>query len=145
MGSGGFAATRNNFTGILEKLKAEHSSKTDSIGKSEEKEKKKKKKKKSKSDNKSGMTLAQNKVVAGHAAKMRSAKDLSTKSKADLAAIFGTTEVDTMLSKSTSNKKKKRKRSKDSGERKKKSKKATNSNNTKEDVEIEGTAITASA
>jgi len=37
----------------------------------------------------SGITLAQNRVAAGHARKMRDAKDLSSKSDADMAAIFG--------------------------------------------------------
>jgi Pin2-interacting protein X1 len=36
-----------------------------------------------------GITLAQNRVAAGHARKMRDAKDLSSKSDADMAAIFG--------------------------------------------------------
>ena len=36
-----------------------------------------------------GLTLAKNKVLAGHSHKIRDAKDLTTKSAADMAAIFG--------------------------------------------------------
>ena len=39
--------------------------------------------------NKKGIRLPQNKVQAGHARKMREAKDISNKSSADMAAIFG--------------------------------------------------------
>jgi len=128
----------------LEKLKAEHSSiNADDSNRSDEKSKKKKKKRKT--EKKSGMTLAQNKVAAGHAAKMRSAKDLSTKSKEDLAAIFGTTEVDVMLTKSTATvKKSKRKRSKESsGGKKKKSKKEINKNMKLDAEETAATAVQA--
>jgi len=76
-------------------------------GRSSSKKSKKEKKKKSKSSSKkakkaekktkhrgkrdkdSKITLAQNRVAAGHARKMRDAKDLSSKSDADMAAIFG--------------------------------------------------------
>ena len=37
----------------------------------------------------SGLTLAQNRVAAGHSRKMREAKDLNSKSAADMAAVFG--------------------------------------------------------
>mmetsp|Transcript_12737 Transcript_12737/g.26979 ORF Transcript_12737/g.26979 Transcript_12737/m.26979 type:complete len:287 (+) Transcript_12737:134-994(+) len=37
----------------------------------------------------SGLTLPQNRVAAGHSRKMREAKDLNSKSAADMAAVFG--------------------------------------------------------
>ncbi len=117
-GSEGFSQTSANFHGVLAKLNAEHGSGSSSGASSDEdsgsasgrnsskKSKKEKKKKKSKSSKKAKkaekktkhrgkrdkdnkITLAQNRVAAGHARKMRDAKDLSSKSAADMAAIFG--------------------------------------------------------
>jgi len=79
-GEEGFNATKNNFLGVLEKLKEEHGIKN---------EKKSKKSKKKKKNADGGITLAQNRVSAGHSRKMRDSKDLSKKSKEDMAAIFG--------------------------------------------------------
>ena len=78
-GDEGFHVTKNNFLGVLERLKQEHDT-----GKMDKKKKKKRKKKDSE-----GLILAQNRVNAGHARKMRESKDLSKKSKEDMAAIFG--------------------------------------------------------
>lgn len=77
-GEEGFSATKSNFLGVLEKLKEEHGVRND------KKNKKSKKKRK-----KTEITLAQNRVSAGHSRKMRDSKDLSKKSKEDMAAIFG--------------------------------------------------------
>uniref|UniRef100_A0A7S2WGB8 PinX1-related protein 1 n=1 Tax=Eucampia antarctica TaxID=49252 RepID=A0A7S2WGB8_9STRA len=79
-GEEGFNSTKNNFLGVLEKLKQEHG------GKKGKKNKKSKKKSKA---TEGGVTLAQNRVSAGHSRKMRESKDLSKKSKEDMAAIFG--------------------------------------------------------
>ena len=81
-GDEGFHVTKNNFLGVLERLKQEHDT-----GKMDKKKKKKRKKKATKDSE--GITLAQNRVNAGHARKMRESKDLSKKSKEDMAAIFG--------------------------------------------------------
>jgi Pin2-interacting protein X1 len=85
LGEEGFSTTSRNFHGVLANLQDMHG---------EGDEKKKKKSKKSKKKKKStggsgGLTLSQNRVAAGHAKKMREAKDLSKKSTQDMAAIFG--------------------------------------------------------
>merc|ERR1711976_916240 len=59
----------------------------DERSKKSKKSKKKKKDKKSKDDG--SLTLSQNLVTAGHARKMRESKDLTKKSKEDMAAVFG--------------------------------------------------------
>merc|ERR1712226_198802 len=82
-GSQGWSQTADSFASVLSSLQAEHGT--------AKKSKKKKKK----------LVLAKNKVTAGHSRKMREAKDLTTKSESDMAAIFGV-KVET--------KKKKRKR-----------------------------------
>ena len=80
-GDEGFHVTKNNFLGVLERLKQEHDTGKD--------DKKKKKQKRKVTKDGEGITLAQNRVNAGHARKMRESKDLSKKSKEDMAAIFG--------------------------------------------------------
>jgi len=72
-GSNGWSQTNTNFQSILSSLQEKHV-----IPPKDEKKKKKK-----------NLILAQNKVNAGHSKKMRHAKDLSTKSREDIAAIFG--------------------------------------------------------
>jgi Pin2-interacting protein X1 len=87
-GDDGFSKTSKNFHGVLANLHAEHG--TNGNDKSSKKSKKKKKDKtKSGSSNSNSLTLSQNKVTAGHARKMRDSKDLTKKSKEDMAAIFG--------------------------------------------------------
>jgi Pin2-interacting protein X1 len=81
-GEEGFNVTRQNYHGVLEKLKQEHGGAA--VDKQNNKSKKTSSKKKS-----STTTLAQNRVSAGHARKMRESKDLTKKSKEDMAAIFG--------------------------------------------------------
>mmetsp|Transcript_2575 Transcript_2575/g.3861 ORF Transcript_2575/g.3861 Transcript_2575/m.3861 type:complete len:245 (-) Transcript_2575:42-776(-) len=99
LGSEGFSVTSRNFHGVLANLYAEHgnggassSSKKDKKkrkkGDKEKKSNKKDKKKDSKESD-SGLTLSSKRVTAGHAQKMRDAKDLTKKSKEDMAAIFG--------------------------------------------------------
>ena len=96
----------------------------------------KKTKHRGKRDKDSKITLAQNRVAAGHARKMRDAKDLSSKSQADMAAIFGvkvehyrppaiaaigaTSNDDAASKKSKKKQKKKKSKSKEKKEKKKK-------------------------
>ena len=104
-GNSGFDESRSNFKNVLERLKEQHGQgRADNEINEDKVSKKKKKKRKDKTSKKSSkskkskkVSLAQNRVQAGHAKKMREAKDLSTKSKADLAAIFGTTDIDSMI------------------------------------------------
>lgn len=156
-GSEGFSQTSANFHGVLAKLNAEHGSGSSSgassdedsgsaSGRSSSKKSKKEKKKRSKSSKKAKkaekktkhrgkrdkdnkITLAQNRVAAGHSRKMRDAKDLSSKSDADMAAIFGVkvehyrppaaiaagggTKSDDAASKKSKRKQKKKSKSKD--------------------------------
>ncbi len=111
-GDSGWQQTNAAFHGVLANLKKEHSTNNSSSSsdddandkearKKRKKEEKKRKKKEEKrrakaaangstsSDGVSGVRLAQNKVQAGHARKMREAKDIKNKSAADMAAIFG--------------------------------------------------------
>lgn len=104
-GNDGWNQTTDTFASVLKHLKSQHSSISDdtdsNIGTTTKKKKKKKKK----------LVLAQNKVTAGHSRKMREAKDLTTKSQSDMAAIFGTS-----LPTVTTTMKQKRKRSKKNSE-----------------------------
>lgn len=111
-GDSGWQQTNAAFHGVLANLKREHSNNSSSIEaddkesrkkrKKEEKKRKKKEEKRrakaaanggdtgsSSSGGNNGIRLAQNKVQAGHARKMREAKDLRNKSAQDMAAIFG--------------------------------------------------------
>ena len=113
-GDSGWQQTNAAFHGVLANLKKEHNSNNNSDNddaadddkearKKRKKEEKKRKKKEEKrrakaaaadgsASNDNGVTgirLAQNKVQAGHARKMREAKDIKNKSAADMAAIFG--------------------------------------------------------
>jgi len=81
-GSEGWSKTADGFASVLSSLQP--------VGEAKKKKKKKK------------LVLAKNKVTAGHSRKMREAKDLTTKSESDMAAIFG--------GKVETKKKKKRKR-----------------------------------
>jgi len=92
-GEDGFSSTSKNFHGVLANLHAEHGS-----DKTSKKDKKKRRKNGDEKDDVSqksikttgsGLTLSKKKVTAGHAKKMRDSKDLSKKSKEDMAAIFG--------------------------------------------------------
>ncbi len=105
-GDSGWQQTNAAFHGVLANLKKEHSNNnsdddTKEARKKRKKEEKKRKKKEEKrrakaaaaadgsASNDGGIRLAQNKVQAGHARKMREAKDIKNKSAADMAAIFG--------------------------------------------------------
>ncbi len=91
LGEVGFSSTSRNFHGVLATLREEHGDTSSRSSKKKSKKSKKKSKEKKKDDtsNSSGLTLSTRRVTAGHAAKMRDAKDLSKKSKEDMAAIFG--------------------------------------------------------
>lgn len=84
----GFSVTSRNFHGVLASLKEHHGSTVDSQSSTSSK-KSKKSKSKSLKRSESGLTMPSNRVTAGHARKMREAKDLNSKSKEDMAAIFG--------------------------------------------------------
>jgi Pin2-interacting protein X1 len=110
-GDSGWQQTNAAFHGVLANLKKEHSNISSGSDdgddnkearkkrKKEEKKRKKKEEKRrakaaadgggSSSASGSGIRLAQNKVQAGHARKMREAKDIRSKSAQDMAAIFG--------------------------------------------------------
>ena len=83
-GDEGFSVTSRNFHGVLANLHAEHGEST-----SKDKKKMKKAEKKKSERSESGLTLSSKRVTAGHARKMREAKDLTNKSKEEMAAIFG--------------------------------------------------------
>ena len=87
-GDDGFSKTSQNFHGVLAQLHAEHGNAESNKSKKKSK-KKKKDSKKEKGEDSSSLTLSKNKVTAGHARKMRESKDLTKKSKEDMAAIFG--------------------------------------------------------
>jgi len=70
-----FSEIRNQYHSVLDNLKETHATAVDQQSTS-------------KNDNKK-LVLAQNKVTAGHAKKWRQAKDVSTKSDQDMAAIMG--------------------------------------------------------
>jgi len=91
-GSDGWEQTNTNFQSILNSLQQNHGT---IIPNDNDDDKKKKKKSKKEKRKKRDLILAQNKVTAGHSKKWRNAKDLSTKSREDIAAIFGTTVSDT--------------------------------------------------
>jgi len=86
---GGPSESTGNFASVLANLKAHHGTTNDK--KKKKKQSSKKKAGKSKHSKKT-LSLPSNKVVAGHARKMREAK-FGAKSAQDLACIFGNTEV----------------------------------------------------
>lgn len=111
-GGKGWNDTNAGFHGVLASLKREYStvsgsgsgSENDEDGAAKKKRKKEEKKRKKKeekrraknnsgnsssSEGNNGVRLPQNKVQAGHARKMREAKDIRNKSAEDMAAIFG--------------------------------------------------------
>ncbi len=111
-GDSGWQQTNAAYHGVLASLKKEYSSNISSSDDADDKEARKKRKKEEKkrkkkeekrrakaaaaadnggasNDGSSGIRLAQNKVQAGHARKMREAKNIKNKSAADMAAIFG--------------------------------------------------------
>ena len=93
--------TSKNYAGVLANLQKEYGGDVSSSVKKEKKRKRKEEKRakkktaagdESSDDNVGGgssLRLAQNKVQAGHARKMRDAKDIRNKSAADMAAVFG--------------------------------------------------------
>merc|ERR1712232_29345 len=85
-GSNGWGKTNTNFQSLLNSLQQNHIP-NNSDNDNDDKKKKRKRK--------TDLILAQNKVTAGHSKKWRNAKDLSTKSREDIAAIFGTTVSNT--------------------------------------------------
>uniref|UniRef100_A0A7S0CLK2 G-patch domain-containing protein n=1 Tax=Proboscia inermis TaxID=420281 RepID=A0A7S0CLK2_9STRA len=89
MNSTGWSETRANYQSVLSNLKATHGSANSRSPIMKKKKSKKDKRRKLSKKRVGGLTLAQNKVTSGYAAKMRNAKDLSTKSSQDMAAIFG--------------------------------------------------------
>ena len=107
-GEKGWQDTNQGFFGVLASLQKEYGTGIagkDDVGndgneneetrKRRKKEEKKSKKREEKRKNKNGSSsgdgvrLARNKVQAGHARKMREAKDIRNKSAEDMAAIFG--------------------------------------------------------
>jgi hypothetical protein len=88
-GSQGWNRTTDGYASVLQSLQAQHGTGATSnaagevIAAAADGSSKKSKKKKKK------LVLAKNRVTAGHSRKLREAKDLSTKSQADMAAIFG--------------------------------------------------------
>lgn len=95
---GGNSESTATFANVLKNLQAHHNNNNSSNSddsSSDERKRKKKKKDKKKKDKKNtaikakrGLALPQNKVLAGHARKMRAAK-FGAKSQADMACIFG--------------------------------------------------------
>lgn len=96
-GQDGFSTTCRNFHSLLASLKPEHGESDESEEAKKERKKKKKRQKKRKKreetsedeGDKSVITLATNRVSAGHTRKMLESKNLTKKSKEDMAAIFG--------------------------------------------------------
>jgi hypothetical protein len=105
-GSKGWEDTNRGFHGVLASLQKEYGGINADANdeetkkrrrKEEKKRKKKEEKQKSKAKSRDGgsvsdgstLRLAQNKVQAGHARKMREAKDIRNKSAEDMAAVFG--------------------------------------------------------
>jgi hypothetical protein len=96
-GEKGWDDTSRSYAGVLASLQKEYGG--DTNDRKEKKRKQRKEEKRSKesssssrgdsSDSNTGMRLAQNKVQAGHARKMRDAKDIRNKSAEDMAAVFG--------------------------------------------------------
>lgn len=84
-GDEGFDSTKKNFCNVLENLVSEYPDDPKTM----RRKKRKRKKEKSSDETKDSLNLAQNRVSAGHSRKMREAKDLTTKSNEDMAAIFG--------------------------------------------------------
>lgn len=146
-GDKGWDDTSRGYAGVLANLQKEYG---DGIEKKKEKKRKRKEEKRaakgesSDEGKASGLRLAQNKVQAGHARKMRDAKDIRNKSAEDMAAVFGVKadfykglnaainiEANAEVAKESKNPKKKRKSSSkndegqdlDKGERRKKKKK----------------------
>ena len=111
-GSSGWNETSDSFASVLANLKQQHS------------DKKKKSKKK-----KNNLTLARNKVTAGHAQKMREAKCLKNKSDEEMAAIFGNKHVPS--TNESEKKKKKKRKSRDGKDEKKRSKKSKKEESTR--------------
>ncbi len=90
LGEHGFSETSKNFHGVLASLQEAHGSSSDKSMKKDKKRRKKDKDKERLSGSSgSGITLSTKRVTAGHARKMREAKDLNKKSAEDMAAIFG--------------------------------------------------------
>jgi Pin2-interacting protein X1 len=92
-GDKGWDNTSKGYAGVLASLQKEYG--VDNNNEKKEKKRKRKDEKRAKAKGESsddgtpGMRLAQNKVQAGHARKMRVAKDIRNKSAEDMAAVFG--------------------------------------------------------
>jgi plasmid maintenance system antidote protein VapI len=137
-GDKGWDDTSRGYAGVLANLQKEYG---DDIEKKKEKKRKRKEEKRSAKGESSdegkasGLRLAQNKVQAGHARKMRDAKDIRNKSAEDMAAVFGVKAefykgLNTAVNIEANAKKKRKSSSKndegqdlDKGERRKKKKK----------------------
>jgi hypothetical protein len=108
-GSQGWNRTTDGYASVLQSLQAQHGTgrvaTSNAAGESLTADGPKKSKKKKKK-----LVLAQNRVTAGHSRKLREAKDLSTKSQADMAAIFGGVPQAIAAQTIAGKKKKKRKR-----------------------------------
>lgn len=102
-GAQGWNKTTDGYASVLQSLQAAHGTGVTSNEAGEAITSKKKKKKKK-------LHLAQNRVAAGHSRKMREAKDMKTKSQADMAAIFGGVPQAVAAQTKGGTKKKKRKR-----------------------------------
>lgn len=79
-GTEGWSATNDSFASVLQHLQAQHNGLSSSSSNNNASATKKKKK---------SLTLAKNRVLAGHAKKMRLAKDLNNKTPEEMACIFG--------------------------------------------------------
>jgi Pin2-interacting protein X1 len=117
-GSSGWNETSDGFASVLRNLKHQHDD-----GSSDKKKKSKKKK--------NNLTLARNKVTAGHAQKMREAKCLKNKSDEEMAAIFGNKHVPSTNESEKKKKKKKKRKSRDDNDEKKRSKKSKKEESTR--------------
>ena len=105
LGDKAWDGTSKNYAGVLANLQKEYGG--DHVAASKKKDKKRKRREEKQAKKKTAsadegsednagrgggggsLRLAQNKVQAGHARKMRDANDISNKSAADMAAVFG--------------------------------------------------------
>lgn len=79
-GSQGWNTTNDGFASVLAHLKSQHTNDTNDTTTKQRKQTRKRTKE---------LTLAQNRVVAGHSKKMRAAKQLNNKTPEEMACIFG--------------------------------------------------------
>lgn len=88
-GGDGWSRTNEGFRGVLQNLREQHGTTTTTGGNDDDEPETSRSESRKKSKRTKSLTLARNRVSAGHARKMREAKNLSTKSREDVAAIFG--------------------------------------------------------